>query len=405
MTRAADPNYFRASLGMKEAIAPAIAEDYHSALVDWLRTHDSRLVLPGLTIRLAKEFGFCYGVDKAVDMAYEARAKFPGRRIFLTYEIIHNPRVNQRLKDMGIIFLSGALKGDLTLDDITPDDVVLMPAFGVAVDYLETLKAKGCVLVDTTCGSVVHVWKRVEKYAKDGFTSLVHGKALHAETIATVSQAQKLGGQTIVVRDMKEAQLVCDVIRDSRPTTDVLTLGPLALSKGFDPTQHLSSIGVANQTTMLASESLAIGAMVREAMAARYGEDNIAAHFRSFDTICSATQERQDAISEMISDGGLDLMLIVGGYNSSNTGHLLELAQKSIPAFHIADASEIISADEIRHKPAGKKETVVSKAWLPSKELIVGFTAGASTPNRAIADAIERVVELRGLKIDSLPTG
>ncbi|MBI1291956.1 4-hydroxy-3-methylbut-2-enyl diphosphate reductase [bacterium] len=396
-----ETQYFRASLGMKQEIAPAIAADYHSGIVNWLRANGHELQLPGLRIRLAKEFGFCYGVDKAVDMAYEARLKFPDRRIILTYEIIHNPSVNQRLKQMGIVFLSGALKDNITSDDIGPSDVVLLPAFGVPVSDLEKLRAKGCVLVDTTCGSVVHVWKRVERYARDGYTSLVHGKATHAETLATVSQAQNRGGATIVVRDMEETELVCDAIRGKRPMADVMSLGPKAFSAGFDPELHLQRIGVANQTTMLASESLAIARRVEAALSDRHGAENLAAHFRSFDTICSATQERQDAIIALVESGDLDMALIVGGYNSSNTGHLLEIAGEKTKAYHICDAGELIDRDRIRHRPPGAKETVITEAWLPAHDLTIGITAGASTPNRAIGETIQRLVELRGLVIPS----
>jgi 4-hydroxy-3-methylbut-2-enyl diphosphate reductase len=387
---------------MKDAIRPSIAEDYHSNVVDWMRANGNRLDVDRLSFRLAKEFGFCYGVDKAVDMAYEARVKFPDRRIFLTYEIIHNPRVNRRLQEMGILFLSGGLKGALAFDDIQPHDVVLMPAFGVPADYLEKLKAIGCVLVDTTCGSVVHVWKRVERYAKDGFTALVHGKALHAETLATVSQAQKLGGHWVVVLDREQAQLVCDIITQDRPPSDIEKLGPMAVSKGFDPNIHLARIGVANQTTMLASESLEIARMAGKALEHRYGADHLKEHFRSFDTICSATQERQDAIVELVESGELDLMLIVGGYNSSNTGHLLEIASEKLPSYHICDSGEILSTERIRHKPRDQKTVVEQEHWLPDGPLTIGITAGASTPNRAIGETIQRVVELRGLRMPTL---
>ncbi|MCC6545856.1 4-hydroxy-3-methylbut-2-enyl diphosphate reductase [Candidatus Sumerlaeota bacterium] len=394
-----EPNYFRASLGMKQEIAPAIAADYHSGIVDWMRANGNMLSLDGITFRLAKEFGFCYGVDKAVDMAYETRMKFPDRRIFLTYEIIHNPSVNNRLKKMGIQFLSGALKGELTFDDIGADDVVIMPAFGVPTDYLEQLRAKGSVLVDTTCGSVIHVWKRVEKYAKDGYTSLVHGKALHAETLATVSQAQKVGGHTIVVLDKAQAQLVCDVITGDAPREAILQLGPMSLSRNFDPQKHIGKIGVANQTTMLANESLEIAAMIGAAMEKRYGKENLAAHFRSFDTICSATQERQDAIVDLVKSGEIDMMLVIGGYNSSNTGHLLDIAAQALPAWHISDAGEIVSSAELRHQPAHQKERVIARSWLPTGNVSIGLTAGASTPNKAIGEVIERVAELRGAGI------
>lgn len=392
-----DPNYFRASLGLRDEITPQVKADYHSELVDWLRANGNRLAVGDVTFVLAKEFGFCYGVDKAIDMAYEARAKFPDKRIFLTYEIIHNPRVNARLEEMGIIFLSGGLHKGASVDEITKDDVVIMPAFGVPSDFLEKLRAIGCVLIDTTCGSVVHVWKRVERYAKDGYTALVHGKALHAETLATVSQASKLGGHFIIVRDKTEAQLVCDAITGKRPLEDVYTLGDLALSKGFDPSIHLQHIGVANQTTMLERESLEIAGMVGRALEEKYGKEQIDKHFRSFDTICSATQERQDAIVELVESGELDLMLVVGGYNSSNTGHLLAIADGKVPAYHICDAGELVSATEIRHKPVGQKEPVLGNDWLPQGSLKIGLTAGASTPNRALGETMARVAELRGL--------
>ncbi len=388
--------YFKSSLGMKDQIAPEVNKDYHSDLVHWLRENGHEISAGNLTFVLAKEFGFCYGVDKAVDMAYEARAKFPDRRIFLTYEIIHNPRVNARLREMDIQFLSGGLKSDYTLDDIQPEDVVLMPAFGVSASMLEELKKKDCILVDTTCGSVVHVWKRVERYARDGYTSLVHGKAHHAETIATVSQAQKMGGSTVVVFDEKEAQLVCDIIEGKRPSSDIYTLPKEALSEGFDPDADLQRIGVANQTTMLASESLGIARMVGDSLKRSYGESEIDQHFRSFDTICSATQERQDAIIDLVDRGDLDIMIIIGGYNSSNTGHLLEIASEKLPAFHICDASEIISKHEIRHKPVNTQETIVTSDWLPDKPLKIGFTAGASTPNKAIGETMERIASIRG---------
>lgn len=391
------PNFYKASLGMKDAIAPAIAEDYHSDIVDRMKANNNVLTAGDIEFHLAKAFGFCYGVDKAVDMAYEARAKFPDRRIILTYEIIHNPRVNARLREIGIKFLSGGLKDDLTMEEITSEDVVLLPAFGATAELLDQLMATGCVLVDTTCGSVVHVWKRVERYAKDGFTSLVHGKALHAETLATVSQARKLGGQTIVVLDKEEARIVCDVITGDLPSSEVLKLGPLALGKGFDPTIHLEKIGVANQTTMLASESLEIAAMVGEALAKCHGRENIDSHFRSFDTICSATQERQDAIVELVEGGMVDMMLIVGGYNSSNTGHLLDISARKMPAYHICDANEILSTSEIRHQPYNRKETIVTESWLPEGPVRIGITAGASTPNRAIGETVERISRLRGV--------
>ncbi|MDK2972442.1 MAG: 4-hydroxy-3-methylbut-2-en-yl diphosphate reductase [Candidatus Sumerlaeota bacterium] len=394
------PTYYRASLGLMKEVSGALAADYHSALITHMRANGGVFDYPaaGLSFQLAKEFGFCYGVDKAVDMAYEARVKFPGKRIFLLTEIIHNPRVNKRLVDMGIVFLSGQYATGLTEDAITAEDVVLIPAFGTSSETLARLRAKGCILIDTTCGSVVRVWKRVERYAADGFTSVVHGKYDHEETIATVSQARAQGGHFLVVRDRAEAERVVSFIEGSMPAGELLAgFHPGACSAGFDPARHLQRIGVANQTTMLASESLEIARVIGAALERRYGREHADEHFRSFDTICSATQDRQDAIQAMIAGTPPDLILVIGGYNSSNTGHLLEVAMSRCPAYHIQDAGEMLDTARIRHLPQGAKAPVETRDWLPGGELRIGLTAGASTPNRAIADSILRVLELRGV--------
>lgn len=391
--------YFRASLGLKEAISGDLNADYHSALVQHIRENNFRLDLGPLRFRLAAEFGFCYGVDKAVDLAYEARRKFPNRRIFLTHEIIHNPRVNKRLHEMGITFLSGQPAGEgAGLEDVRTDDVVIIPAFGVSTDELARLRAKGCILVDTTCGSVIHVWKRVERYAREGFTSVIHGKYGHEETVATKSRGLAHGGHYLVVRDLEEADCVCGVVRGEQPPNSLDALARKAASPGFDATRHLVRIGVANQTTMLSSESLEIAERIRLALAARYGEDRLDDHFRAFDTICSATQNRQDAVLDLMNEG-LDLMIVVGGYNSSNTGHLCEIASHYCPSYHIDDASAILSSIEIRHKPCARTETVITAGWLPDGTVRIGLTAGASTPNRAIGETIRRLVEVRGLEL------
>jgi len=389
--------YFRSSLGLKQEILRELVSDYHSDLVQWVREHDCHLQVGPVQFRLAREFGFCYGVDKAVDLAYEARRKFPDRRIFLTHEIIHNPSVNRRLRDLGILFFSG-LQADsrYDFDSIQPEDVVIIPAFGVSTEELARLREKGCILVDTTCGSVIHVWKRVDRYAHEGFTSLIHGKYGHEETIATKSRALANGGHYLVVRDLDEADLTCEVIRGRKPAKALRPLLAKAASPGFDPDQHLQRVGVANQTTMLSSESLEIADRVRCALADRYGEDHLETHFRAFDTICSATQNRQDAVVEL-AEGGLDLMLIVGGYNSSNTGHLCEIASTYCPSYHIDDASAILSVSQIRHKPCNGHDIVTQSGWLPEGSVTIGLTAGASTPNRAIGETIQRVLEVRGL--------
>ncbi len=398
-----DQTYFRRGLGLKKEVEPILAAEYHSALVDRVRAQGYTAVFEDLTLRLARDFGFCYGVDRAVDYAYQTTHKFPDRRIFLVGEIIHNPHVNQRLQDAGITFLYPDDAGDFDFTGIATDDVVILPAFGVTLRDFQRLREIGCVLIDTTCGSVLNVWKRVESYAKDGFTALIHGKYFHEETRATASQVNTHpGGTYIVVRDMAEAELVMAWIEQREDALDrdafVAHFGDKA-SPGFDPDRDLVRIGVANQTTMLASESLAIAAAIGRSLARRYGEDAIDAHFRSFDTICSATQERQDAVLQMMCDPP-DIMVVIGGYNSSNTNHLAHLCREYSTTFHIADARCIDpDAGTIRHKAelAADAPEVLASDWLPDGPLTLGLTAGASTPNNKIGETIARILATRGL--------
>ena len=393
----------RRGFGLKELVKGDLEADYRSQLVEAIRQRANQVSTGDLTIRLAKEFGFCYGVERAVDYAYETRTRFPDRRIFLTNELIHNPRVNNRLRQMGIRFLHGSGDGDIqTVEELSPEDVVIIAAFGTPVQEMAQLQQKGCVLVDATCGSVIQVWKRVEQYAREGFTAVVHGNSRHEETRATVSRAtQYPRGTYLVVWDKQEAAQICRAITDGcDPSAFMAHFGEKA-SPGFDPCRDLERVGVANQTTMLSSESLEIAEMLRQAMRQRYGDEALDQHFHSFDTICSATQDRQDAILELVKSG-LDLIIIIGGFNSSNTNHLCEIATQFTKAYHIDDAACLISAEAIRHKPAGQREPVTSYGWLPAGPLTIGITAGASTPNRVIGDAIERLLACRGLALDQL---
>ncbi|MGE5803651.1 MAG: 4-hydroxy-3-methylbut-2-enyl diphosphate reductase [Gemmatimonadota bacterium] len=402
-----EQTYFRKGFGLKGAIEGALTADYHSRVVDAIRASGYTLDVGDLTFRLAGEFGFCYGVDRAVEYAYEARTKFPAKRTFLVGEIIHNPHVNQKLAAMGVEFLHRPQGRDEEFDfrSVTADDVVILPAFGVTVRDFERLRKTGCVLVDTTCGSVLNVWKRVESYARDGFTALIHGKNYHEETKATSSQVNKYpGGKYLVVRDMNEARLVCDYIegreQGSGSREQFLEHFKGKMTPGFDPDRDLQRVGVANQTTMLSGESLAIAAEVGKSMARRWGAAAVAEHFRTFDTICSATQERQDAVLKLIADP-LDLMVVIGGYNSSNTTHLAAICNEKVPTYHIEDAACIDVADgSIRFRPVGLHATEQRRnAWLPEGRVTVGITAGASTPNNKIGETIERILALRGLSL------
>jgi 4-hydroxy-3-methylbut-2-enyl diphosphate reductase len=394
-----ESTYFRRGFGLRTAIEGQITTDYASAIVDRMRAEGYRLAVGPLTFRLAREFGFCYGVDRAVEYAYEARSKFPDRRIRLVGEIIHNPHVNARLGEMGIEILYRGANGQFDFSGVSPDEVILMPAFGVTVEDFRRLRERGCVLVDTTCGSVLNVWKRVESYARDGFTAVIHGKHYHEETRATASQVTKYeGGRYLVVLDMAEARLVCDYIEGKRPAAELAERLGAAASPGFDFDTDLVRVGIANQTTMLSGESLAIAREFRESMACRYGEAAVDQHFRTFDTICSATQERQDAVVQLLASPP-DLMLVVGGYNSSNTNHLAELCRaRGVRTLHIEDSDAIDPATgAIRHQPGIRRPEETTIGWLEGVREI-GLTAGASTPNNKIGETIARVCAVAGVE-------
>ena len=401
-----EQTYFRKGFGLKKELRPLIDSDYQSALVERIRSRGYTDQFGDITVHLAKEFGFCYGVDRAIDYAYETVHQFPERQIHLLGELIHNPHVNKRMTDMGIAFLYPDSDGSFDFSHLTPEDVVILPAFGLTLQDFENLKKIGCILVDTTCGSVLVVWKRVEKYAKDGFTAVIHGKYTHEESRATASQVEKHeGGKYIIVRDMEEGGLLFDYIA-KRPghlsREAFIEHFASKASEGFDPDTDLEYIGVANQTTMLAKESLAIGWKVHEAFVERFGEEHASTHFRSFGTICSATQERQDAVADMMEDSP-DVMLVIGGYNSSNTNHLAHLCRQHTATFHVEDAACInIDTGSVLHKPELDPATpeVEDYDWLPEGPFSLGITAGASTPNNKIGEALIRILQVRGIDID-----
>jgi 4-hydroxy-3-methylbut-2-enyl diphosphate reductase len=386
------PLIFRKGLDRKREVAQVLAESYHSDLVarvkqDGFRYHSGRL-----TIHLAREFGFCYGVDRAVDYAYQARSRFPDRTVYLTGEIIHNPHVNDRLREMGVRFLSD---DGMTLEQLTPADVVILPAFGVTIEALEAFVAKGCTLVDTTCGSVLNVWKNVKRYGEDGLTSVIHGKFWHEETRATASQASRGGASHyLVVLNRAQALQACDYIRHGGDRAAFLATFEHAVSPGFDPDTHLQRVGCANQTTMLSSESLEIGELFRAAIRDRYGDGELATRFRAFDTICSATQDRQDAVLALLEEQPLDVMIVLGGYNSSNTFNLARICAARLPTYHVADPTSLVSAGEILHKPVDAPSETTTAGWLPGGPLRVGLTSGASTPDNLVGAVIRRLDEL-----------
>ena len=383
------------------AVQAEVLSHYRSDLVEKIRAQGHILSAGDLTVKLAKEFGFCYGVERAIDLAYAARRAYPDRRIFLLGEIIHNPEVNDQIKRMGIVTIAGKPK-DEEINQLTPEDIVIIPAFGTEVATRKKLEEKGCLFVDTTCGDVMSVWKRVRQYSKDAVTSIIHGKAWHEETMATSSQARASGnGHYLVVFTLAETDYVCDYIVNGGNKAEFLSKFKGAYSEGFDPDVHLHAIGVANQTTMLRGETEEVQRRLKAAMARKYGDETLPQHFRFFDTICGATQDRQDALGKLLQQP-LQLLLVIGGYNSSNTSHLAEMGESRLPTFFIKNAAKIKSDSLIVHYDQHKHQEIETVDWLPSGKITVGITAGASCPNNLIEDTIRRLFELRGISVQDL---
>ena len=378
------------------AVQEQVEAHYRSDVVEMIRRNGGILKFGDITVRLAKQFGFCYGVERAIDLAYAARKVFKDQRLFILGEIIHNPEVNDQISSLGIKNLMGANK-QAEISDLKPEDVVIVPAFGTEVSTLQNIKDIGCQIVDTTCGDVMSVWKRVRKYASESATSIIHGKAEHEETKATSSRALGEGkGHYLVVLTLAETDYVCEYIRHGGNKEEFLAKFQHAHSPGFDPDLHLRTVGVANQTTMLRGETEEVQRRIRQAIVDRDGAEAAAKNFRFFDTICGATQERQDALRELL-DVQMDLLLVVGGYNSSNTSHLAEMGEEKLPTYFVRNASRLLSTSEILHYDLHAKAEVIAKDWLREGPLVVGITAGASCPNNLIEETLLRLFELRGI--------
>ena len=386
-----------------EQVKAEVVMHYRSALVEHIRANGSKFAYGKTSVRLAKEFGFCYGVERAIDLAYAARRHFPAEQpVYILGEIIHNPHVNEQIRDMGVTFLTGSHKA-ADVDDLGEGDPVVIPAFGTEVGIRDELAKRGCTIIDATCGDVMSVWKRVRQNAREKVTSIIHGKAWHEETMATSSQATAFkDGHYLVVFDLDETDYVCRYITEGGDRDEFLQKFDGAYSEGFDPDVHLKAIGVANQTTMLRGETEEVQRRMRDAMITKNGEEAIDEHFRYFDTICGATQDRQDALRDLLNRP-MDLLLVVGGYNSSNTSHLAEMGEAKLPTYFIKDAEEMVSAAKLNHFLQDKHEMAVAENWLPTEgDLTLGVTAGASCPNNLIEEVILRAYELRGESTESL---
>jgi 4-hydroxy-3-methylbut-2-en-1-yl diphosphate reductase len=386
-------NYHRKGFGHQADVEVVLKSEYESDLIKEIRDRNYTLTRGDVTIRLAQSFGFCWGVERAVAIAYETRQHFPTQQIWITNEIIHNPSVNQRLRDMNVKFIE-VENGVKNFDIIDSGDVVILPAFGASVQEMQLLNDKGCTIVDTTCPWVSKVWNTIEKHKKKDYTSIIHGQYKHEETVATSSFADKY----LIVLNMAEANYVADYILNNGDSpaeklaqrTEFLAKFSKAYSIGFDPDIDLEKVGIANQTTMLKTETEAIGKLFERTMMKKYSTAELNDHFQSFNTICDATQERQDAMFELV-DEPLDLMLVIGGYNSSNTTHLQEISiEHKIPSYHIDSDIRILADNQIEHKPLSK-ELEITKDWLPAGKIVVGVTSGASTPDKVVEAAIERI--------------
>lgn len=378
-------NYHRKGFGHEAEVMEVLNTEYQSNLIQEIRNNHYRLERGNVTIRLAEAFGFCWGVERAVAMAYETRQHFPDERIWITNEIIHNPSVNQRLREMEVGFIE-VNQGEKDFTKINQGDVVILPAFGASVAEMQLLNNKGCTIVDTTCPWVAKVWNSVEKHKKREYTSIIHGKYNHEETIATSSFA----GTYLVILNLAQAEYVSNYILNGGDKNEFLAKFKNAYSEGFDPDQDLVQVGIANQTTMLKSETEQIGKLFEHTMLKKYGPANLNDHFMSFNTICDATQERQDAMFDLVKED-ISLMVVIGGYNSSNTTHLQEIAiDYKIPSYHIDSAARIFSGNCIEHKPLGK-ELEITENWLPEGKITVGVTSGASTPDKVVEEVIEKI--------------
>lgn len=382
-------NYHRKGFGHDAEVSGMMQSEYQSQLIQQIRDNQGTLRRGNVTIRLAEAFGFCWGVERAVAMAYETRQHFPTESIWITNEIIHNPSVNQRLREMQVQFIP-VEAGQKDFSGIQSGDVVILPAFGASVQEMQLLNDRGCTIVDTTCPWVSKVWNTVEKHKKSSYTSIIHGKYNHEETIATSSFA----GTYLIVLNLEQAQYVSDYILQGGDRDAFMAKFSKACSPGFDPDRDLEQVGIANQTTMLKGETEQIGKLFERTMMKKYGPDRLNQHFLSFNTICDATQERQDAMFKLVEDR-LDLMVVIGGYNSSNTTHLQEIAiERGIPSYHIDSAERIGPGNRVEHKPL-HQDLQVQDHWLPEGEIVVGITSGASTPDRVVESVIERIFALK----------
>jgi 4-hydroxy-3-methylbut-2-enyl diphosphate reductase len=385
-------------------VTTKMSEMFKAEVVDDMKNGEAREVIRGegrraITFQLAKDYGFCWGVERSIELAWAACDAYPDKTVHITNELIHNPKVNDLLKDMDVNFIEKTAEGK-RFGDVEDNSVVILPAFGATLEEMQHLDSKGVTVVDTTCPWVSKVWTTVDKHAQNEMTSVIHGKWNHEESLATSSMAQHY----IIVKNLDEAQDVASFImgeEGSLTAEQLLEKYKNAVSEGFNPDEHLRKIGIANQTTMYKKETQAIGKLMEKAMIHAHGPEYAAENFAAFDTICSATQVRQDAVQEMSSPEvakDLDFILVVGGWDSSNTCHLLEIPEENgMQGYHVDVPSRITPDGSITHRKVdGSIET--TENFLPmDRPVRIGVTSGASTPDSVVQECLEQLILLKAL--------
>lgn len=387
----------RGFVEVREEVEESMEEQFKGEIVQEMRESNYLLERDGVKVYLAKDFGFCWGVERSIALAYEAVEHYPDKKVHITNELIHNPEVNDKLEAMDVQFIEKLGEGKKDFDNVEDGDVVILPAFGASFEEMDYFDKKNVEVVDTTCPWVSKVWNTVDKHQKAGMTSIIHGKYSHEETVATTSFCEDY----VCVKNMKEAEMVSDYILNGGDREAFLEYFKNAVSEGFDPDTMLHKVGLANQTTMYKKETRAIGQLLQKTMIKKYGPADLKSHYLEFDTICDATQERQDAVLELVDiaeNKELDFILVIGGWDSSNTAHLLEIPHNAgVRSFHI-NRAECIGADNtITHRTVSGE--IVTEKFLEDidKEVVMGVTSGASTPDKAVQDSLSSIFLLKKL--------